>query len=126
MGSATPQNSVELWQIYIKGLHKLAQLWAELLQQSIETAVGGSSALFEPIFYWHIYETTFGRFLQSPSFGYTREFDRKLLGSFNSWINFYQASFDYQLVLIDVWARAFDESIRELAVSEEKGKTIHS
>jgi class III poly(R)-hydroxyalkanoic acid synthase PhaE subunit len=131
MGSATPQSFVELWQIYVKGLQKLAQLWAELLQQSIEsasrTAIGDSSALFEPVnFYWNIYEKTFGSFLQSPSFGYTREFNHKLLGSFDSWINFYKASFDYQLVLLDVWARAFDELMRELASSEDQSKTIQN
>lgn len=29
--------------------------------------------------YWDIYEKTFGSFLQSPSLGYTREFNNKLL-----------------------------------------------
>ncbi|MEG4203999.1 hypothetical protein QUA20_08715 [Microcoleus sp. Pol7_A1] len=38
------QNQAELWQIYLKGLQKLTQLWAESLQQSLESetrAVGG-------------------------------------------------------------------------------------
>lgn len=130
MGSATPQNFVELWLLYIKGLQKLAQLWAELLPQSLDMsrmASGDRSALFEPIdFYWNIYEKTFGSFLQSPTLGYTREFNHLLLAGFNSWIDFYKASFDYQLVLLDVWARAFDELMQELVSSEEKGKTIQN
>jgi class III poly(R)-hydroxyalkanoic acid synthase PhaE subunit len=130
MGSATPQNSVELWQLYIKGLQKLVQLWAELLPQSLDMsrmASGDDSILFQPIdFYWNIYEKTVGSFLQSPSLGYTREFNRKLLGGFDSWINFYKASFDYQLVLLNVWAKAFDELMRELAASEEKSRTIQN
>ncbi len=128
MGSATPQNSVELWQLYIKGLQKLVQLWAELLPQSLDMsrmASGDDSILFQPIdFYWNIYEKTVGSFLQSPTLGYTREFNHKLLGGFDSWINFYKASFDYQLVLLNVWAKAFDELMRELAASEEKSRTI--
>jgi hypothetical protein len=31
------QNQAELWQIYLKGLQKLTQLWAESLQQSLES-----------------------------------------------------------------------------------------
>ncbi|HCF28994.1 MAG TPA: hypothetical protein DEV81_17735 [Cyanobacteria bacterium UBA11049] len=130
MDSATPQNFVELWLLYIKGLQKLAQLWAELLPQSLDTsrmASGDSSTLFEPIdFYWNIYEKTVGSFLQSPTLGYTREFNHLLLGSFNSWIEFYKASFEYQLVLLNVWAKAFDELMRELATSEEKSRTIQN
>lgn len=130
MDSATPPNFVELWQLYVEGLQKLAQLWAELLPQSLDMsrmASSDDSILFEPInFYWNIYEKTFGNFLQSPTLGYTCEFNHKLLGSFNSWIEFYKASFDYQLVLLNVWAKAFDELMRELAASEEKSRTIQN
>lgn len=38
----------------------------------------------------------------------------KLLQSFDAWINIYVASFDYQLVLLDVWVRAFEEALLEL------------
>lgn len=130
MDSATPPNFVELWLLYVKGLQKLAQLWAELLPQSLDMSrmeSGDDSILFEPInFYWNIYEKTFGSFLQSPTLGYTREFNHLLLGGFDSWINFYKASFDYQLVLLNVWAKAFDELMRELAASEEKSRTIQN
>ena len=130
MDSATPPNFIELWLLYVKGLQKLAQLWAELLPQSLDMsrmASGDDSILFEPInFYWNIYEKTVGSFLQSPTLGYTREFNHKLLGGFDSWINFYKASFDYQLVLLNVWAKAFDELMRELAASEGKSRTIQN
>ena len=130
MDSATPPNFIELWLLYVKGLQKLAQLWAELLPQSLDMSrmeSGDDSILFEPInFYWNIYEKTVGSFLQSPTLGYTREFNHKLLGGFDSWINFYKASFDYQLVLLNVWAKAFDELMRELAASEGKSRTIQN
>ncbi len=131
MDRATPQNQVELCQIYVKGLQKLGQLWAEPLWHSLEiasrSALGDRSALMELThLYQDIYEKTFGSFLLSPSLGYTREFNNKWLLGFDTWINFYQASFDYQLVLLDVWARAFDELMRELASSEEKGKTVQN
>ncbi len=76
--------------------------------------------------YWEIYEKTFGSFVQSPSLGYTREFNNKLLKSFDTWINFNKASFDYQVVLVDVWVRAFEELMRELVSSQEKGETVQN
>lgn len=128
---ATPQNPVELWQIYVEGLQKLGQLWAELLRQSLENTskavVGDHSALLELTnLYWNIYEKTFGSFLQSPTLGYNREFNNKWLLGSDSWINFYKASFDYQVVLVDVWVRAFEELMRELVSSEEKGETVQN
>ncbi|HEY9631920.1 MAG TPA: class III poly(R)-hydroxyalkanoic acid synthase subunit PhaE [Coleofasciculaceae cyanobacterium] len=125
------QNQAELWQIYVKGLQKLAQLWAESLQQLRESGsgvVGGyAGALIElSNLYWNMYEKTLGSVLQSPSLGYSREFNNKLLKSFDAWINFSKASFDYQVLLLDVWLKASEELMRELASSEEKGETIQN
>jgi len=131
MDRATLQNQVELWQLYVKGLQKLSQLWAELLRQSLEiasrSALGDRLALSEFInLYWDIYEKTFGSFLLSPSLGYTRELNNKLLQGFDTWINFYKASFDYQLVLVDVWVKTFEELMRELVSSQEKSETVQT
>jgi class III poly(R)-hydroxyalkanoic acid synthase PhaE subunit len=121
-------NYVDLWQIYAKELQNLGQLWAESLQQSLEMAtqaIGGEDATSPPTnLYWD-YQQTFGNLLQSPSLGYTREFNNKLLKSFDAWTNFYKASFDYQLVLVDVWMRAFEQLMR-LASSQEKGETLQN
>ena len=107
------------------------ELWAEPLRLSLEIAsravVGYASAVSEATnLYWDIYETTFGSVLQSPSLGYTREFNNKLFKSFDAWINFSKASVDYQLVLVDVWLKAYEELTRELASSKEKDETIQN
>lgn len=125
------QNQIELWQIYVNGLQKLAQLWAESLQQSRESGSGVVSGYVGTLIelsnlYWTIYEKTFGSVLQSPSLGYTREFNNKLLKSFDAGINFSKASFDYQIVLLNVWVKASEELMRELASSDEKGETIQN
>ena len=125
------QNQFELWHSYVKELQQLAQLWAESLQQSRESqsgVVGGyAGALIElSNLYWNMYEKTFGSVVQSPSLGYTREFNNKLLKSFDAGINFSKASFDYQIVLLDVWLKAFDELMRELTSSEQKGETVQN
>jgi class III poly(R)-hydroxyalkanoic acid synthase PhaE subunit len=125
------QNQAELWQIYVKGLQKLAQLWAESLQESRESGSGvvsGYAGAFIELsnLYWNMYEKTLGSVLQSPGLGYSREFNNKLLKSFDAWINFSKASFDYQVVLLDIWLKASEQLMRELASSEEKGETIQN
>ncbi len=121
------QNQAELWQIYTKGLQRLAQLWAESLQSGGEVVGAYAGALIElNNLYWNMYEKTFGSVLQSPSLGYSREFNNKLLKGFDAGINFSKASFDYQVVLLDVWLKAFEELMRELASTEEKGETVQN
>jgi class III poly(R)-hydroxyalkanoic acid synthase PhaE subunit len=107
------------------------ELWAEPLRLSLEIAsravVGYASAVSEVTnLYWDIYEKTFGSVLQSPSLGYTREFNNKLFKSFDAWINFSKANVNYQLVLVEVWLKAYEELTRELASSKEKDETIQN
>ncbi|HEY9893043.1 MAG TPA: poly(R)-hydroxyalkanoic acid synthase subunit PhaE [Candidatus Sericytochromatia bacterium] len=125
------QNQAELWEIYVKGLQKLAQLWAESLQQSRESGSGVVDAYAGALIelnnlYWNIYEKTFGSVVQSPNLGYAREFNNKLLKGFDAWINFSKANFDYQIVLLDVWLKASEEMMRELASTEEKGEMVQN
>ncbi len=107
------------------------ELWAGLLRLSLEIVskalVSYALALSELAnLYWDIYEKTFGTVLQSPSLGYTREFNNKLFKSFDAWINFYKANFEYQVVLVDVWLKAYEELTRELASFTEKGETLQN
>ncbi len=107
------------------------ELWVGLLRLSLEIVskalVSYALALSELAnLYWDIYEKTFGTVLQSPSLGYTREFNNKLFKSFDAWINFYKANFEYQVVLVDVWLKAYEELTRELASFTEKGETLQN
>ena len=107
------------------------ELWAGLLRLSLEIVsqalVSYALALSELAnLYWDTYEKTFGTVLQSPSLGYSREFNNKLFKSFDAWINFYKANFEYQVVLVDVWLKAFEELTRELASFTEKGETLQN
>lgn len=127
----TLQNQAQLWQLYLKGLQKLNQVWAELLWQSIgntSTKVAGDRLALSEVtnLYWEIYEKTLGSFLQSPTLGYTREFNSKLLQGFDSWMNFSKASYDYQIVLADVWLKTFEELMQKLSTSQENSETIEN
>lgn len=48
----------------------------------------------------------------------------QLLKTFDALIQLSQASFDYQLLLADIWVKAFSELTRELASYQAKGKAI--
>ncbi|MCC5645291.1 hypothetical protein LC607_20560 [Nostoc sp. CHAB 5824] len=50
----------------------------------------------------------------------------QLLKTFDTLIQLSQASFDYQLVLADIWLKAFSELTRELAYYQAKGETIEN
>ncbi|MBW4419245.1 MAG: hypothetical protein KME13_08445 [Myxacorys californica WJT36-NPBG1] len=63
-------------------------------------------------------------FLQSPHLGYTREFNHKLFQSLEAWFNLQHASFDYQLVLLEVWLKTVEEFLRVLLSLAETGETI--
>jgi class III poly(R)-hydroxyalkanoic acid synthase PhaE subunit len=64
------------------------------------------------------------QFLQSPNLGYSREFNHKLLQSLEAWFNLQQASFDYQLVVLEVWLKTVEEFLRVLLSSTENRETI--
>jgi len=63
-------------------------------------------------------------FLQSPSLGYNREFNHQLFQILEAWFNLQQASFDYLLVLLEVWLKTVEEFLRVLLSLTENGETI--
>jgi len=135
--SSQDQDQVGLWQLYLEGLQKLGQ-WVGLpwLPTNGSTTVvdardSADLPAYSPVselfnLYWNTYEKSFGSFQHTPSLGYTREFNSKLLQGWDTGINFYQASFDYQIVLVSVWLRAFEELISKLTASETKGETVQN
>ncbi|MDZ8107564.1 MAG: poly(R)-hydroxyalkanoic acid synthase subunit PhaE [Nostoc sp. DedQUE12a] len=60
-----------------------------------------------------------------PTQQYTCEINQ-LLKTFNALIQVSQASLDYQLVLTDIWVKAFSELMRKLTFYQNNGKTIEN
>jgi class III poly(R)-hydroxyalkanoic acid synthase PhaE subunit len=125
------QDLGELWRLYLEELNKLTQPWlrsSQLAEGHLGQAIiGNGSALIDLTnLYWDAYERSFGRLLESPSMGYTRELNEKMLKGFDIWRDFRQASFEYQVVLADTWVKAFVQVMEELASLAEKGQPIKS
>ena len=130
MGKAT-QDSGELWRLYVEEWQKLVLPWAESLQRSPwrvgQASTGDGSALVDLMnLYGDAYERTFGRLIESPSLGHTRELNEDLLKGFTAWMDYRQASFAYQVQLGETWTHAFEEFIRKLISQTEKGETVQS
>lgn len=125
------QDLTELWQLYLKEWNKLALPWlqsSQLARGHLGQAITGNGSELIDLtnLYWDAYERTFGRLVESPSLGYTRELNEKLLKGFDAWQDFRQASFEYQVILADTWVQAVEQVIRELVTRAEKEQPIKS
>jgi class III poly(R)-hydroxyalkanoic acid synthase PhaE subunit len=120
----------ELWTLYVEEWQKLAQPWAESLRRAawpFHHPIGDGSALLEwTTLYWDAYERTFGRLLESPSMGHTRELSEDLVKGFNAWVDSRRASFEYQVLLAETWTRAVEQFIRTLVALGEKGEPVQN
>lgn len=123
------QDSSELWRLYREQWKGFVQPWAEPLRRAPwhvgQVSTGNGSALIEfANLYWDAYEGTFGRLLESPSLGHTREMNEDLLKGFDAWLDYRRASFEYQVTLGGTWIHAFEEIMRRLVAQAEKGEPV--
>ena len=123
------QDSSELWGLYCEQWKGFVQPWTESLRRAPwhfgQASTGNGSALIEfTNLYWDAYERTFGRLLESPSLGHTREMNEDLLKGFDAWLDYRRASFEYQVTLGETWIHAFEEIMRRLVTQAEKGETV--
>lgn len=121
-------DSTELWQMYQAQLQKLAGPWQEWWQQAPATftRLNGKSPMLSGLagVYEQIYEQTFGPFLKSPTVGYNRELEHKMRIGFDVWQAYRQADFNYQLLLIEAWTKAFEQFQKRLVTLAQKGETV--
>ena len=121
----------ELWRLYREQWKGLVQPWAESMRQTPwhfgQASTGNGSALMAlPNLYWDAFEKTFGRLLESPSLGLTRELNQDMLKGFDAWLDYRRATFEYEATLGETWIHAFEEFMQQLVAMAEKGETIPS
>jgi class III poly(R)-hydroxyalkanoic acid synthase PhaE subunit len=76
--------------------------------------------------HWDVYERSFGRITETPLMGFNRELMAKIIHSFDTWVEFRQASTDYHILLAKTWIQAFEQVMTELVAFSENGKQIDS
>ena len=124
-------DTAELWRLYLEQWQKLGQPWVESLRRTPrhfgQAAMGDGSAPIELMnLYWDTYERTFGRLLESPSLGYSRELNERLLKGFDAWLGFRRVSYEYQVLLAGSWAKAFERLSQKLISVAQTGEKVES
>jgi class III poly(R)-hydroxyalkanoic acid synthase PhaE subunit len=137
-GPGTPYDMASLSNLWFEGFQKMygnqfqkmTAPWLESLgprDDGLTQADGDRSVLSQfTDLYWDTYERTMGRLLESPSVGYRREFDQRLMQSYRAWLEFRRASFDYLAVLGEAWVKTLTEMMVELDSMTKQGKTVDS
>jgi class III poly(R)-hydroxyalkanoic acid synthase PhaE subunit len=121
----------ELWRLYIAEFLKLAQPWVASWQKA-EThfhaaATGNRSALVELSgLYWDSFDQTFGRLIQSPGLGSTRELNDKFAKIFAAWQEWREASTEYYVIMAEAATRVLERALQEIGSIAERGETIQS
>lgn len=121
------QNATHLWQMSLTQMQTFSQPWMSMMQQTPDFFNGNPSAVkMNDIsgLYFNVYEETFGRWLQSPTFGLTREINDKIFKAVKARNVLDQSTFDYQLVVIETWVQAFEAWMKKLAALAQEGQTI--
>ncbi len=124
------QSVMELWQAYLEEGQHVAQLWMEPFKgmperMSLEEVTSGNLMGISNVF-WDAFERTVGRYASSPTLGYTRETNQKLLQSFDAWLNVQRASADYSTQLATISGKAFSAIMDEMLSLSQRGESIPS
>lgn len=120
------QESGELWRLYLEEMQQLARPWAEALHRAPGAPPGGSALMELTSLYWDAYERSFGRLLESPRMGFSRELEEKVLRGFEAWAELRRASAHFQLVVANIWTDVFEEVLRGLAERAQADRPIQS
>ena len=119
------EDSDQLWQIYSEQIQQLISPWLNTWQQTLQHFGQNGAGMSELTkLYWDSYDQTFGRLVESPGFGYSRELDEKIRYSFKVWERYRQADFAYQLIVAEAWVKLFERFQQELIVLAQKGEKI--
>jgi class III poly(R)-hydroxyalkanoic acid synthase PhaE subunit len=116
-----------MWQEYLNQTQSIAQPWAKAWRQVPEQlGRDGAGALELTRLFWDTYDQTFGRFLESPTLGYTRELDDKLHKGYQAWQRHRRADYEYQLVMAEAWVKLFEQFQQKLMTMAENGEKVDS
>ena len=129
-GFTETQSVMELWQAYLEESQNVMQLWTEPFKEmpssmSLENVMSGNMMGLSNVF-WDAFEKTVGRYASSPTLGYSRETNQKLLQSFDAWVNVQRTSADYSAQMATISGKAFSAIMEEMLSMSQKGESASS
>lgn len=129
--TAASNDVMAQWRMYLETLQRTVGPWAQAFT-SAGSHVGGAATgdrneLGEIMrLNWDAWERSVGRVVESPSLGFTRELDEKMIGGFETWVAYRRAVAEYQMVLGHAWAEAVEAVAHALLERAEAGRPIES
>ncbi len=126
----TAEDRQKLWELYLKEVQQINQLWMASLGAFFQPMSGAISGMGEPWIelnnvYWKLfYDESLSKYWQMPLVGPTREFSNKLLKGFDAWANLYRASQNYQFVLADIQVQSFEALMEKLVTMASNGEMV--
>lgn len=130
-GVQSMTNMQQLWAKYWEEAGHFTAPWFKSMQDSVpyyeRFMQGDMAALIEMTsLYNDAFQDSLGNMLQMPGLGYTREMDAKVRRNFITWVEMQQAGYEYQIVVVDAWLKAFERLMHELAELAAKGESLDS
>lgn len=115
----------ELWRLTADELAGMQRAWLEAFVQDAPAGNDGDATVLRTFNdrYWDTWERTFGRLLESPNVGHSREVSQKSLAAMRAWVKFRRAATEYQLMLGDSLGRAWSAFQQEVVERVERGET---
>jgi class III poly(R)-hydroxyalkanoic acid synthase PhaE subunit len=128
---AASADLTELWRLYTAELQRAAVPWASAYADAAlhfaDASRGDPHAMRKTfVGFLDAYEVTFGRFLSSPSVGYSRESSERLLRGFDAWVDMSRAAADFQTELANTGLHAIEQLVKRLVDMSETGEQVTS
>ena len=128
-GFQESQSVMELWQVYLEESQNVMQLWMEPFKEmpsmSLENVMSGNMMGLSNVF-WDAFEKTVGRYASSPTLGYTRETNQKLLQSFDAWVDVQRSGADYSVRIATISGKAFSAIMDDMLSMSQEGESVSS
>ena len=126
----TSKDANELWALYLKEWQKFGQLQFPVMggMEAMQSMISGDSPMMNSTMtegldrFWNAYDNTLGRAVNAPTLGYSREFNAKVLKGFDAWTKLRRAEASYQIVMGQLWVRAFDSLMKTLVERTQQGE----
>jgi len=127
--AATAGDVTELWRLYSLELQRFFGPWGTAYREAAlnfaEAGRGDPTAIHKTFAgFLDAYELTFGRFVNAPSVGSSRESTERLLRGFDAWVEMNRAAMDFQTELANTGVRAVEALMSRLVEMGEKGESI--
>jgi polyhydroxyalkanoate synthase subunit PhaE len=117
------------WVEYYQQWQQFLQPWQQVWQQGMEqfgqkNSMADLSALSRA--YYDAFQQTYGQWLETPTLGYSREYEEKLRRSSKLWQDVQQANLEYQAVMADAFSLVFQRMQESMMERARSGNPVQS